>query len=61
VVQMNSPDSLDAIAAGCLAAGYWVRPFLDIVYLTPAYVMAESEVAALSGGIVKAVANGRAA
>ena len=54
-VQLQSGEGLDAIAAMCLEAGLWVRPFLDIVYLTPAYVMAESEVVELTAGIVRAV------
>jgi adenosylmethionine-8-amino-7-oxononanoate aminotransferase len=55
VVQMDRRDGLDAIARACLDAGLWVRPFLDVVYLTPAYVMPESEVAELCDGIVRAV------
>ncbi|MGE5540415.1 MAG: adenosylmethionine--8-amino-7-oxononanoate transaminase [Gemmatimonas sp.] len=56
VVQLESRDGLDGIARRCLDAGLWVRPFLDIVYLTPAYVMPADEVAALCDGVVKAVA-----
>jgi adenosylmethionine-8-amino-7-oxononanoate aminotransferase len=55
VVQLNTRDGLDAIARACLDAGLWVRPFLDIVYLTPAYVMPGSEVAELCAGVVRAV------
>lgn len=55
VVQLASRDGLDAIAARCLDLGLWVRPFLDIVYLTPAYTMPESEVAELCVGVVEAV------
>ena len=54
-VQLQSGEGLDAIAATCLDAGFWVRPFLDIVYLTPAYVMPENEVAQLTASIVRAV------
>jgi adenosylmethionine---8-amino-7-oxononanoate aminotransferase len=55
VVQLNTREGPDAIARACLDAGLWVRPFLDIVYLTPAYVMPESEVAELCAGVVRAV------
>jgi adenosylmethionine-8-amino-7-oxononanoate aminotransferase len=55
VVQLDTRDGLDVIARACLDAGLWVRPFLDIVYLTPAYVMPESEVAELCAGVVRAV------
>jgi adenosylmethionine-8-amino-7-oxononanoate aminotransferase len=55
VVQLESRDGLDAVAARCLDAGLWVRPFLDIVYLTPAYVMPENEVAELCAGVVDAI------
>ena len=54
-VQLQSGEGLDVIAGACLEAGLWVRPFLDIVYLTPAYVMPENEVADLTTGIVRAV------
>ena len=55
VVQLQNSESIDAIAAMCLEAGLWVRPFLDIVYLTPAYVMPDNEVAELAAGIIRAV------
>jgi adenosylmethionine-8-amino-7-oxononanoate aminotransferase len=55
VVQLDSRDGLDAIARRCLDLGLWVRPFLDIVYLTPAYTMPEREVATLCDGVVKSV------
>jgi adenosylmethionine-8-amino-7-oxononanoate aminotransferase len=56
VVQLERRDGLDAVAHACLDAGLWVRPFLDIAYLTPAYTMLESEVAELCAGVVRAVA-----
>lgn len=55
VVQFDSREGLDAIAAHCLERGLWVRPFLDVVYLTPAYTMPENEVAELCAGVVAAV------
>jgi adenosylmethionine---8-amino-7-oxononanoate aminotransferase len=55
VVQVARREGLDVIAAHCLEAGLWVRPFLDIVYLTPAYTMPEAEVAELCAGVVRAV------
>jgi adenosylmethionine-8-amino-7-oxononanoate aminotransferase len=58
VVQLESRDGLDAIARRCLDAGLWVRPFLDIVYLTPAYVMPQRDIETLCEGIVKAIVAG---
>jgi adenosylmethionine-8-amino-7-oxononanoate aminotransferase len=55
VVQLDSRDGVDVIARRCLDRGLWVRPFLDIVYLAPAYTMPETDVAALCDGIVHSV------
>ncbi|HTI88777.1 MAG TPA: adenosylmethionine--8-amino-7-oxononanoate transaminase [Alphaproteobacteria bacterium] len=55
VVQLESREGLETIARRCLELGLWVRPFLDIVYLTPAYTMPEREVAALCSGVVSAL------
>ena len=55
VVQLDTREGLDRIACACLESGLWVRPFLDIVYLTPAYTMPEAEVAELCAGVVRAI------
>ena len=41
--------------------GLWVRPFGRIVYLTPAYVMADEDLDALSAGIAAVIAEVSAA
>jgi adenosylmethionine-8-amino-7-oxononanoate aminotransferase len=55
VVQLDCREGLDSIARRCLEQGVWVRPFLDIVYLTPAYTMPEEDVTTLCKGVVDSV------
>jgi adenosylmethionine---8-amino-7-oxononanoate aminotransferase len=43
-VQFERAPDLAALKAGLLARGVWVRPFGDIVYLTPALSIAAEEV-----------------
>ncbi|MFA5123687.1 aminotransferase class III-fold pyridoxal phosphate-dependent enzyme, partial [Zavarzinia sp.] len=53
VVQLDEIGDLNALKRAFVEAGVWVRPFGDIVYLTPAFVATEDEVATLTGAIRK--------
>jgi adenosylmethionine-8-amino-7-oxononanoate aminotransferase len=53
VVELDSVDDLAALTRRLVARGVWVRPFRSIVYLTPALIMGEEEVAALTGAVVE--------
>jgi adenosylmethionine-8-amino-7-oxononanoate aminotransferase len=37
----------------CVEEGIWVRPFRDIVYLTPSFTIAEADLAQLTATIIK--------
>lgn len=56
VVQLDRIADLNALKRAFVAAGVWVRPFGDIVYLTPAFTVTEDEVDILAGAIRKVLA-----
>jgi adenosylmethionine-8-amino-7-oxononanoate aminotransferase len=55
VVELERIDDLDRLRARFVAEGVFVRPFGSIVYLTPAFTIAEEELAALTAAVVKVV------
>ncbi len=52
VVQLARPPDRRVLTQAFIEAGVWVRPFGDIVYLTPALTMPADEVAQLCATIV---------
>ncbi len=56
VVELRAPPDLPALRQAFLGRGLFVRPFRDIVYLTPAFTIDADAVAALCEGIVAVVA-----
>jgi len=55
VVEMNAIDNLDALRARFVEEGAFVRPFGNIIYLTPAFTIAPGELKTLTGAVVKVV------
>jgi adenosylmethionine---8-amino-7-oxononanoate aminotransferase len=53
VVELDRIDDLNDLKARLLAEGVWIRPFRTIVYLTPALTIDETDLAKLTGAIVK--------
>jgi len=53
VVELRHIDDLAALKCALVAAGVWVRPFRNIVYLTPAFVMSDDEVDGLTSSIFR--------
>ena len=53
VVELERIADLNDLKKGLVAQGIWVRPFRNIVYLTPALTISEDELAMLTSGIVK--------
>lgn len=51
VVELDQIENLNALREGFVAEGVFIRPFGSIVYLTPAFTVAEDELAALTGAI----------
>jgi adenosylmethionine-8-amino-7-oxononanoate aminotransferase len=53
VVEMERVGDLDAMRARFVEEGVFIRPFGNIVYLTPAFTIGEDELAQLTGAIRK--------
>ncbi|WP_374545940.1 adenosylmethionine--8-amino-7-oxononanoate transaminase [Rhodoblastus sp.] len=51
VVQCESLGDAAALREKFAEQGFWIRPFGDIVYLTPAFTISEAQLAALMGAI----------
>ena len=55
VVELERIDNLDALRARFVEDGVFVRPFGNIVYLTPAFTIAPDELKTLTDAVVKVV------
>jgi adenosylmethionine-8-amino-7-oxononanoate aminotransferase len=53
VVELDAIGDLNALKRAFVAEGVWVRPFGNIVYLTPAFTADEEDLATLTGAIHK--------
>ena len=52
VVQLAPMPDLRALKAAFVARGVFIRPFRDVVYLTPAFTITNEELGVLTGAIV---------
>jgi adenosylmethionine-8-amino-7-oxononanoate aminotransferase len=55
VVQLAQPPDREALKRAFLDRGVWVRPFGDIVYLTPAFILADEDIARLTRAVADVV------
>jgi adenosylmethionine---8-amino-7-oxononanoate aminotransferase len=55
VVEMERIGNLDALRARFIEEGVFVRPFGNIIYLTPAFTIASDELKTLTGAVVNVV------
>jgi adenosylmethionine---8-amino-7-oxononanoate aminotransferase len=55
VVELERIDNLDALRARFVEQGVFVRPFGNIIYLTPAFTIAGDELKTLTDAVVKTV------
>jgi adenosylmethionine-8-amino-7-oxononanoate aminotransferase len=55
VVTLDRIADLDGLRARFVQEGVFVRPFGNIVYLTPAFTISPDELATLTGAVVKVV------
>lgn len=53
VVELARIENRDALCRAFLAEGVWIRPLRNVVYLTPALTMSDSELSQLTGAIKK--------
>ncbi len=54
VIQVEEMRELDDLKRRFVEAGVWVRPFRDIIYTTPPYVISKDDLAALTSAMVEA-------
>jgi adenosylmethionine-8-amino-7-oxononanoate aminotransferase len=55
VVELDGIDDIDALRRRFVAEGVFLRPFGNIVYLTPAFTIAPDELGALTDAVVRVV------
>jgi len=51
VVELDRIDDMNALKRKLVAAGVWIRPFNNILYLTPAFTISQEDLAALMAAI----------
>ena len=56
VVQLRSPHDREAVKRAFLDRGVWVRPLADVIYLTPAFTISDTELDTLTAAVVDVVA-----
>jgi len=59
VIQLDGELDLGAATAAAVEQGVWLRPFRDLVYAMPPYVIGEEDLARVSAAMLAAVAAGR--
>lgn len=58
VVQLDHQADMAAATRAAVREGVWLRPFRDLVYVMPPYVIGEDDLAAVCRGVVAAAAAG---
>jgi adenosylmethionine-8-amino-7-oxononanoate aminotransferase len=58
VVQLEREVDVAAASTAAVERGVWLRPFRDLIYTMPAYVMREEDVAEVCGAVLAAAAAG---
>lgn len=56
VVQMEHDVDIAAATAAAVVHGVWLRPFRDLIYTMPSYVIADDDLARVTGALVAAAA-----
>ena len=54
VVELEQPPELDALKAGFVEAGVWIRPFGRTIYLTPSFTISPDDLSILARAVHKA-------
>ena len=55
VIQLDDMSRINWLKAGFVEAGVWVRPFGDIVYVTPAFTIDEDDLTRLTDALIDVV------
>jgi len=56
VVQLTDPVDVATVTRVALEHGVWVRPFRDLVYTMPPYIVTSEEIATIGTAIITAIA-----
>jgi adenosylmethionine-8-amino-7-oxononanoate aminotransferase len=56
VVELHESVDLRALAEALIARGCWIRPFRNLIYLTPAFTIADADLDHLTGTIADVLA-----
>ena len=56
VVQLGRDVDVAVATAAAVGAGVWLRPFRDLIYTMPPYVVSDDELAGICAGVLAAVA-----
>src|SRR5690606_5078490 len=56
VVQLTRPVDVPAATAAAVARGAWLRPFRDLIYTMPPYLVTDAELATITAAMTAAVA-----
>ncbi len=56
VIELDHPVDVAAATAAAVERGVWLRPFRDLVYAMPAYVMGDDDLARVTDAMVAAAA-----
>jgi adenosylmethionine-8-amino-7-oxononanoate aminotransferase len=54
VVQMREEVDVAAVTAAAVERGVWLRPFRDLIYTMPPYVIEQEDLAHVTAGVVDA-------
>lgn len=57
VVELDHPADVQKLTAQFIELGVWIRPFGNIIYLMPPFIITPNELSKLTHAIVKVVAN----
>jgi adenosylmethionine---8-amino-7-oxononanoate aminotransferase len=57
VVEMERIADLEALRARFVVEGVFIRPFGNVIYLTPAFTIETDELSKLTGAVVNVVAS----
>ena len=56
VVELHEPVDMQVVQPAFVEAGIWIRPFGELVYTMPPYVIEASDLSKITGGIESVVA-----
>ncbi len=59
VIEMKQPVDMKIIQQACIEQQIWIRPFGKLVYIMPAYVMTDNQLAKLTAGMLTVLKSGR--